>query len=94
MALSFPFAVIIQLFITGIYTVSTGFAARAEQEVEKGNYRRFRLLANGTLLIIVWTSGWIWLWPGFRGRYWRYKAFWTCCSPGLCRLPIWGYCFT
>ncbi len=53
MALSFPFAVIIQLFITGIYTVSTGFAARAEQEVEKGNYRRFRLLANGTLLMFV-----------------------------------------
>ncbi len=53
LALSFPFAVIIQLFITGIYTVSTGFAARAEQEVEKGNYRRFRLLANGTLLMFV-----------------------------------------
>lgn len=53
LAYSIPFAVLIQFCITGIYTLSTGFAQKAEEAVEQGRYGRFRLLANGTILMFV-----------------------------------------
>ncbi len=53
LAYSFPFAILIQFLITGIYTVSTGLVPMAERAVERGQYRRFRLLANGTFLMFV-----------------------------------------
>lgn len=53
LAYSFPFAVLIQFLITGIYTAATGLVSRAEQAVEKGQYGRFRLLANSTLILFM-----------------------------------------
>ncbi len=53
LAYSFPFAVLIQFLITGIYTFSTGLAAKAESAVEKGHYGLFRLLANSTILFFI-----------------------------------------
>ncbi len=53
LAYSFPFAVLIQFLITGIYTAATGAAFQAEKAVEKGQYGRFWMLANSTLLMFV-----------------------------------------
>lgn len=53
LAYSFPFAVVIQFMITGIYTVSTSLVPRAEKAVEEGKYGKFRLLANTTLILFV-----------------------------------------
>lgn len=53
LAYSFPFAVLIQFLITGIYTAATGAVSQAEHAVEKGQYRRFRLLANSTLILFL-----------------------------------------
>lgn len=51
LAYSFPFAVLIQFLITGIYTAATGILPWAEQAVEQGNYRRFRLLSHSTFMM-------------------------------------------
>ena len=53
LAYSFPFAVLIQFFITGIYTFSTGLVEKAEIAVEKGSYRQFKLMANATILLFI-----------------------------------------
>ena len=53
LAYSFPFAVLIQFLITGIYTFSTGLVAKAEEAVEKGHYKRFRLMANSTIILFI-----------------------------------------
>lgn len=53
LAYSFPFAVLIQFLITGIYTAATGLASQAGYAVEKGQYGRFRLLANSTLIMFL-----------------------------------------
>lgn len=53
LAYSFPFAVLIQFLITGIYTAATGILPWAEKAVDQGNYRRFRLLAHSTFMMFV-----------------------------------------
>lgn len=53
LACSFPFAILIQFLITGIYTVSAMLAGMAERAVLQGRYGRFRILANGTLIMFV-----------------------------------------
>lgn len=53
LAYSFPFAVLIQFLITGIYTVATGILPWAERAVEQGNYRRFRLLSHSTFIMFA-----------------------------------------
>lgn len=53
LAYSFPFAVLIQFLITGIYTAATGILPWAERAAEQGNYRRFRLLSHSTFIMFA-----------------------------------------
>ena len=53
LAYSFPFAILVQFLITGIYTISTGFPERARRVVDAGRYGRYCLLANGTILMFA-----------------------------------------
>ncbi len=53
LAYSFPFAILIQFMITGIYTVATGLVPKAEQAVSKGNYKKFHFLANSTIFMFL-----------------------------------------
>ncbi len=53
LAYSFPFAILIQFLITGIYTIATGLVPKAEQAVSKGNYKTFHFLANSTILMFL-----------------------------------------
>lgn len=53
LAYSIPFAILIQFVITGIYTVATGLVPKAEQAVEQGNYKKFHLAANSTILMFL-----------------------------------------
>ena len=53
LAYSFPFAILVQFLITGIYTISTGFPERARRAVDAGRYGHYCLLANGTILMFA-----------------------------------------
>ena len=53
LAYSLPFAILIQFVITGIYTVATSLVPRAELAVEQGDYKKFRLFANSTILMFL-----------------------------------------
>lgn len=53
LAYSIPFAILIQFVITGIYTVATGLVPKAEEAVEQGNYKKFHLAANSTILMFL-----------------------------------------
>lgn len=53
LACSFPFAILIQFMITGIYTLATGLLPHAQQAAKEGRYGRFRLLSNSTFLMFV-----------------------------------------
>lgn len=53
LAYSFPFAILVQFLITGIYTISTGFPEKAKRAVDAGRYGRYCLLANGTILMFA-----------------------------------------
>lgn len=53
LAYSYPFAVMIQFLITGIYTAATGILPWAERAVEQGKYRRFRLLSHSTIMMFA-----------------------------------------
>lgn len=50
LALSFPFAVIIQVAITLIYTISSGSVEWAKKAINEGNYRRFAVISQVTLI--------------------------------------------
>ena len=65
LALSFPFAVAVQFLITAIYTVSTTLTAGIGKAVKAGNFVRFRLMANVTLIIFLISGFCI----GFAGAY-------------------------
>lgn len=58
LAYSIPFAILIQFVITGIYTVATGLVPKAEEAVEQGNYKKFHLAANSTILMFL-TAGFL-----------------------------------
>lgn len=53
LAYSFPFAILIQFMITGIYTLTTGLVPKAKKAVEEGRYGKFHLIANSTILLFV-----------------------------------------
>lgn len=65
LALSFPFAVAIQFLITAIYTAATTLTAGIGKAVKAGDFVRFRLMANITLVIFVISGFCI----GFAGAY-------------------------
>ena len=53
LAYSFPFALLIQFLITGIFTISSGLAEKARKAVIGGRFISYRFLANGTMLMFA-----------------------------------------
>lgn len=53
LALSFPFAVLFQFVTTALYTFFASFTKPAQEAVKAGNWKKFTLYANSTLIGFV-----------------------------------------